>query len=164
MSLWVISGVAGSGKTSLGKRLAARLACPFLDADDFHPPANIVKLRSGAALDEEDRGAWLDGLCAGIAALGSREAVLAFPGLKQAHRIRVLQVRPDARFIFLRADLPLIEQRLRQRGGFFPAVLAESQFQDWEPDPKALELDAARSLDALEVQVYAWARPDTTGF
>lgn len=159
MAVWVISGVAGSGKTSLGRRLSARLGCVFLDADDFHTDANRGKMAAGEALDEGDREAWLLALCAAVAALGGAEAVLAFPGLRASHRMRLRRCAPDVRFAWLKADLELVTGRLRRRGGFFPPALAASQFRDWETDPEALVLDARLPLDVLETQALAWMRP-----
>jgi carbohydrate kinase (thermoresistant glucokinase family) len=159
MAVWVISGVAGSGKTSLGKRLGSRVGCVFMDADDFHTDANRDKMRAGKPLNEDDREAWLQALCAGVAALGGAELVLAFPGLREAHRMRLKRAAPDVHFAWLQADLDLVARRLARRGGFFPPALAASQFQDWEADPEALVLDARLPLDALETQALAWMRP-----
>ena len=159
MAVWVISGVAGSGKTSLARRLGARLGCTFLDSDDFHTPANKAKMRAGQALDEADREVWLRALTQAVAAVGSAELVLAFPALREAHRQRLRKATPEIHFAWLRADLGLVEERLRQRGGFFPPALAASQFQVWEPDPDAYVLDARQPLEALEAQALAWMRP-----
>jgi 6-phosphogluconate dehydrogenase len=163
MPLWIISGVSGSGKSSLARLLSQRLQAPCLDADDYHPPANIAKMRAGQPLDEADREAWLAGLAKAVAALEGREAVLAFPGLKAAHRDQLRQAAGDARFAFLEVGQALAQDRLRQRGGFFPPELAASQFAALEADPGAYPLDGAQSLDALLEQALAWAQPGSCG-
>ena len=62
----LVMGVSGSGKTTVGKLLATRLGCRFYDADDFHPPANIDKMKAGRPLDDDDRRPWLEAMAAAI--------------------------------------------------------------------------------------------------
>jgi gluconokinase len=162
MAVWVIGGVAGSGKTTLGKRLAERLGCSFLDADDFHPPANLRKMASGQPLEESDREAWLEALSNAVQALGNADAVVAFPALKRAHRERFRKAAPAARFLWLRADLSLVQRRLAQRGGFFPYELAASQFAACEADPAAEVLDAGLPLEELVEKAWNWSHPDSS--
>jgi len=134
----IIFGVSGAGKTTVGKLLAHELDWDFIEADDFHPPANIEKMRSGHPLTDQDRWPWLDclrnviqqSLCAG------ENAVLACSALKRDYRDR-LRVSVEVTFVFLRGEYALIEKRLRNRHGhFMKEALLQSQFDDLEePQP-----------------------------
>jgi gluconokinase len=134
----IILGVSGAGKTTVGKLLARQLGWQFLEADDFHPAANIEKMRSGRPLTDKDRWPWLERLREQITrSLAAKEnTVLACSALKRAYRER-LRVSDDIKFVFLRGDYAFIEDQLRQRRGHFmnPALL-RSQFADLEqPGP-----------------------------
>lgn len=159
MPTWIISGVSGSGKTSLAQALAERMHAVFLDADEFHPQANINKMRAGQALDECDRELWLRGIEGALRPLRGKAVVLAFPGLKAAHRERVRQATDTAYFAYLKVDLATTQQRLRKRGGYFPPELAPSQFDILEPDEGAWVLDGSQPLDQVLAQALAWAMP-----
>jgi gluconokinase len=134
----IVIGVSGAGKTTIGKLLAEQLGWKFYEADDFHPHANIEKMRSGHPLTDEDRWPWLDKLRDQITlSLAAKDsAVLACSALKRAYRDR-LRVSDDVRFVFLRGDYALIENQLRRRRGhFMNPVLLRSQFADLEePGP-----------------------------
>lgn len=158
MPVWIVSGVAASGKSSLARALAGHLGLPCLDADAFHPPANLEKMRSGRPLDEADREVWLAGLEAALRDRRGTDLVLAFPGLRRSHRERVAAAAGDARFIRLDIDLATAEARLRARGGHFPAALAASQFQALEPDPGLAVLDGRQPPAALLEAALAWVR------
>jgi gluconokinase len=105
----IIFGVSGAGKTTVGKLLACERGCPFIEADDFHPAANIEKMRNGLPLTDEDRWPWLDCLRKQIEQLLSTEenAVLACSALKRAYRER-LRVSDEVKFVFLRGDYALV--------------------------------------------------------
>lgn len=158
MPVWIICGVAGSGKSSLAQALAPRLGALCLDADDFHPPANIEKMRSQRPLNEADREAWLAGLEAALRERAGQPVVLAFPGLKAAHRRRLREAADGPRFAFLEVDLDTAQQRLRRRGGFFPPALAASQFEALERDAEATVLDGCLNPAELLYQAVAWAK------
>jgi gluconokinase len=134
----IIFGVSGAGKTTVGTLLARELGWRFIEADDFHPAANIEKMRSGRPLTDKDRWPWLERLREQITrSLAAKEnTVLACSALKRAYRER-LRVSDDIKFVFLRGDYAFIEDQLRQRRGHFmnPALL-RSQFADLEqPGP-----------------------------
>ena len=141
----VITGVAGSGKTTVGKLLAHDLGWPFHEGDDYHPAANVEKLRRGEALTDTDRQPWLDALRAVIqsAVENGEQAVLACSALKRRYREH-LRVNEQVVFVHLAATPELIEHRLQQRKGHFmnPSLL-KSQFATLETAQDELSLDAS---------------------
>lgn len=141
----VVMGVSGSGKTTIGKQLAARLGCEFLDGDDFHPPANVRKMAAGTPLTDEDRSPWLKSLNEKL--LGRRDAVLACSALKASYRSVLAQGLTDYRFVHLRGSIELIRARLAERQHrYMPASLLESQFATLEPPRDAIEVDIGDSV------------------
>lgn len=143
----VVMGVAGSGKTRIGTMLAGQLGWPFLDADDFHPPANIAKMAAGIPLDDADRIPWLEAIHAKLTKI--ENAVLACSALKERYRQR-LGAGLDVRFVYLRATRELIAARLRERRGhFFAPELIESQFEALEEPGDALVVDAAQAAATI---------------
>ncbi|MER7899699.1 gluconokinase [Streptomyces sp. NPDC096046] len=136
----VVMGVAGTGKTTIGPLLAARLGVPYAEGDDFHPPANIAKMSAGTALTDEDRLPWLDAIGAwahGRAGLGG---VVGCSALKRSYRDRLRAAAPGVVFVHLTGDRALIEDRMSHRQGhFMPTALLDSQFATLQP----LEADEA---------------------
>jgi gluconokinase len=151
-------GVSGSGKTTVGRALAARLRWRFADGDEFHPAANIGKMRAGIALSDDDRGPWLDAIAAWIRerrAQGER-CVVACSALKRAYRTRIAAGRDDVRFAYLDGSYDTIAARMRERAGhYMPLALLRSQFETLEmpPAPEALavsiEQPPERIVDAI---------------
>jgi gluconokinase len=141
----VLMGVTGVGKTTIGRILAQDQGWPFLDADDFHPPANVAKMRAGIPLNDVDRDPWLAALRFEIDGRLSRgdSAVLACSALKQAYRDR-LNASESVRFVHLRGDATLIRERLLARTGHYmdPGLLA-SQFAALEEPKGVLAVDIA---------------------
>jgi len=163
----IVFGVSGAGKTTIGKLLAEELGWQFYEADDFHPRANIEKMRSGLPLTDEDRWPWLERLREQIMrSLAAKEnAVLACSALKRVYREH-LRVSGDVKFVFLRGDYALIERQLRRRRGHFmsPALL-QSQFADLEepqPDEDVLTIDLGRSPQELVDEIKAKLNLRTT--
>jgi len=138
----IVMGVVGAGKTTIGRMLAEQLGWRFADADDFHPPANIDKIRHGIALTDADRQPWLERLRKAIEGWikeGSN-LVLACSALKENYR-QILDVGPAVQFVYLKGTANLIAQRLHSRHGHFAneQILA-SQFADLEePDAAVVE-------------------------
>ena len=145
----IILGVAGSGKTTVGRELAARLGAEwrFVDADAFHPAANIEKMSRGLPLDDADRAPWLAALAAHLDACAARgeEVVLACSALKEAYRRQLARSRAATRFVFLKGDAATLDARLRgRRGHYMKATMLRSQLATLEePAP-----DAALVVDA----------------
>jgi gluconokinase len=138
----VVMGVAGCGKTTIGKLLAARLGCEFLDGDDFHPPENVAKMAAGTPLADEDRWPWLERLNALLRERPS--AVLACSALKQAYRDRLAQGLERCEYVFLHGSFDLIQSRLEERRHrYMPASLLASQFAALEPPVGAIAVDVA---------------------
>ena len=134
----IVFGVSGAGKTTVGKLLARELGWRFIEADDFHPAANVVKMRSGHPLTDEDRCPWLERLRGPInhSLAAGENAVLACSALKRAYR-DLLRVNEEVKFVLLRGDYPLVEKQLRsRRRHFIDPGLLQSQFDDLEePQP-----------------------------
>lgn len=149
----VLMGVAGAGKTTVGRRLSEELRWAFLDGDAVHPPENIAKISSGVPLSDDDRRPWLDALRRLIAEwiAQDRDGVVACSLLKQAHRVAVLTgAASHAKLVYLRASQEVLEARLTTRTGHFAGVaLLNSQLADLEEPRDALVLDASQTPDHL---------------
>jgi gluconokinase len=141
----VLMGVAGSGKTTVGRLLAERTGATFYDADDFHPRANVEKMRRGVPLTDEDREPWLEALRALVASCLERgeRAVLACSALKEEYRER-LHVDERVKLVYLKGDYSLIEERLKnRRGHFMKPDMLDSQFDALEEPRHALQVEVA---------------------
>lgn len=148
----VLMGVSGTGKTTVGKLLAQRLNWPLLDADDFHPPANIEKMRSGIPLTDDDRWPWLDRLNGLLKEKDSHgeSALMACSALKQKYRDRLAAGCSDLRWVYLKGGFELIESRLKVRKGhYMKAGLLESQFAALEEPVDAITADVSADPEAI---------------
>jgi len=154
----VLMGVSGSGKTTIGERVAARLGWHFIDADDHHPAANVAKMSAGIPLEDEDRWPWLDKLNGLLRAEG--DAVLACSALKEAYRQRLLAGVGERRLVFLAGDKALIASRLAARKHrYMPASLLDSQFATLEAPAQAIRVDVSAPVErSVDVIVQALAR------
>ena len=143
-------GVSGVGKTTIGWLLAERLGWPFYDADDFHPAANVAKMRRGEPLTDADRAPWLAALRDLLArhAAEGQPVVLACSGLKAAYR-EVLASDAGLEVVHLYGPPALIQARMAARDHFMPPVLLTSQFEALEPPEDALVLSVEASPDTL---------------
>ena len=153
----VVFGVSGSGKTTIGRLLATRLAWRFVDGDDLHPPGNVAKMRAGIPLTDADRRPWLAKVAAVLDQPG--DAVVACSALRRAYR-ELLRTGRSVRLVYLKADRTLIEQRLARRTGhFFPPALLASQFATLEEpaaEEGALTVNVAAPPAAVVDQVVRW--------
>lgn len=152
----IIMGVSGVGKTTVGAVLAERLGWTFRDADDYHPQANVEKIRHGIPLTDADRLPWLAALRELIRAAGDTGMVLACSALKQSYRDFLRDGRPDVAFVYLKGDRTLIEKRLDGRKDHFagPGIL-ESQLRDLEEPEDALVIDALRDPESIVKEIIA---------
>ena len=151
-SFVIVMGVAGSGKTTVGRALAEHLGWDFYDADDFHPPENIAKMTNGIPLSDSDRVPWLallhDLISTSLAQ--NRPGVLACSALKEHYRQQLLEGNPDVQIVFLRGSYELIWSRLAQRKDHYmkPSML-HSQFETLEEPTNALVLDASKPVNVI---------------
>ena len=148
-------GVSGCGKTTIGRALADAMGWAFLDADDFHPEANVAKMRAGTPLTDDDRWPWLDRLAAEMSAINARgaSAVLGCSALRQAYRDRLARAG-GVRIVYLKGDRATIEPRLAARAGhYMPPSLLTSQFAALEEPANAIVVDirlpAPRQVQAI---------------
>jgi gluconokinase len=151
----VVAGVAGSGKSTVGKLLAGRLGWGFADADAFHPAANVAKMRAGVPLTDADRQPWLAAIGAWIddrVATG-QPAVVTCSALKRAYRDALLDGRDRVAMVFLVITEAQDEERVTTRSGhFFPERLVASQFAELElpaPDERVTDVAAGRPAAQL---------------
>jgi gluconokinase len=140
----VVMGVSGAGKSTIGKLLASRLDCRFLDADEFHPPANVAKMAAGTPLTDEDRWPWLENVSMKLRQ--EKKAVLACSALKESYRQALSTGLADCRFVHLRGSIELIRARLGERKHrYMPASLLESQFATLESPARAIGIDIGQA-------------------
>lgn len=135
----VVAGVAGSGKTTVGKLVADRLNCVFADGDDFHPAVNVAKMHAGIPLTDDDRWPWLQAIVSWMdeRADAGESAVVACSALRRAYRAVLLSARARPRMMFLVIAPDVSAARLDARHGhFFSPDLLDSQFATLEvPQP-----------------------------
>ena len=148
----VVMGVSGSGKTTIGEKLAQRLGWAFIEGDDYHPRENVAKMAAGIPLDDDDRWPWLDRLNERLHT--QRDAIVTCSALKESYRRRLLKGIADARLVYLEGSRELIASRVQTRKHkYMPASLLDSQFQTLEPPREAIRIDVAqpieRSVDAI---------------
>ena len=154
-------GVAGSGKSTVGKLLARSLRLPFCDGDDLHPAANIEKMKAGVALSDEDRQPWLRAIAAWMdeqRAAGT-SAVMACSALKSSYREEIRDGHDDVRLIYLQGPRDLLAARLAARfGHFFSPGLLNTQLATLEeptPDENPLVVDIDHTVNAMVQQIVS---------
>ncbi len=144
----IVMGVSGSGKSTIAEQLSDALGLPFYDADDFHPQANIDKMKHGEALNDADRMPWLSILSEKIAVWnGENGGVLACSALKESYR-QVLSAKVETlKWIYLDGSFEVILHRMQTRQGHFmkPAML-QSQFDALEIPDYALRVAISQSV------------------
>ncbi|MFI5486152.1 gluconokinase [Micromonospora echinaurantiaca] len=151
----VVMGVSGAGKTTVARGIAARTGLTFAEADEFHPPANVERMRAGVPLDDAARQPWLRELAAWMAARAAEgvSTVLACSALRRSYRDVLRQGPPQVEFVHLDGPAEMIRERLSQRAGhYMPASLLESQLATLEqpdPDEAVLVLDVSLTPEEL---------------
>jgi len=161
----LVMGVAGSGKSTLGAALAARLGVAFVDADDLHPPENIAAQAAGRPLTDEMRAPWLEA-CGRVLA-EAPGGVLGCSALKRAYRDRLRAFVPDLALVYPEADRALIEARMAARADhFMPVSLLDSQFATLEPptpDEAPITVSIVPRVDEIvDTLVHRLGRPGAT--
>ncbi|MET8547314.1 gluconokinase [Micromonospora zamorensis] len=168
----VVMGVSGAGKTTVARGISAATGLAFAEADEFHSPANVARMRSGVPLDDTTRWPWLRDIAAWIADRGAegRSTVLACSALKRSYRDVLRQGTLRLDFVHLAGSAEVIRARMaRREGHYMPASLLESQLatlEPAEPDESVLVLDVALTPDALVAAavdglgLHPYRRPD----
>jgi gluconokinase len=147
LTVVVVMGVSGSGKTTVAAMLAGALHCPFLEGDELHPPANVEKMRSGTPLSDADRLPWLRKIAERIDdwRRRSESGVVTCSALKRTYRDILVGDRPNVRLVYLKGSRELIQRRMAARHEhFMPVALLDSQFATLEepaPDEHAVVVD-----------------------
>ena len=158
----VVMGVSAAGKSTVGRSLAEQLGLPFLDADELHPAANVAKMASGTALDDADRGPWLDAVGAELEA-SSTGVVMACSALKRAYRDRLRHAAPSTVFVHLHGSHELLAARAAARADhFMPASLLDSQLTVLEPlagDEAGITVDVAGAPAEIVERAVIGLRP-----
>ncbi|MFI5670613.1 gluconokinase [Streptomyces sp. NPDC051704] len=150
----VVLGVAGAGKSTVGRALAAGLDVPFLEGDDLHPAANIAKMAAGRSLDDADRAPWLRTLSDRIrqSSRSGRRLVVSCSALRRAYRDELRAAAPGVWCLYLALDRDTARARVSRRTGhFMPPALVDSQFEilePLEPDEPGATVDAAGGPEA----------------
>lgn len=152
----IFMGVAGSGKTTVGKLFAQKTGAVFYEGDHFHSPANIAKMRRGVPLTDDDRESWLRALREVIvAALARNElAAMTCSALKEKYREQLQGGDARVQFVFLNGPQKLIEGRLENRvGHYMPPTLLGSQFAILEPPTDALTFSVEKSPEEIVAEL-----------
>ena len=148
----VVMGVSGSGKSTVAAALAGALGGIYLDADDFHPPANVAKMSSGTPLTDDDRRPWLQAVADEIAVQSAkgRLAVVACSALRRRYRDALREAAPDLFFVQLDGSPELLASRIGARTDhFMPPALLASQLEALEP----LEADERGAIVSIDQPV-----------
>ena len=154
--LWIIMGVAGSGKSTIGTMLSQRTGWVFYEGDNFHPPENVEKMSRGIPLNDEDRLPWLLALRDLIDEVLSNQshAIIACSALKAAYRELLQGEHKEIFWVYLKGDYAQIWSRMQQRQGhFMKAQMLRSQFETLEEPEKALTVSIAESPEVIVNQI-----------
>lgn len=160
--IYILMGVSGSGKTTVGQLLAQTLHCGFHDADSFHSEANKAKMHAGVPLTDEDRWPWLAAMRAAIDAARAegRTHVFTCSALRQVYRDRLTPPDGGVTFVFMKGDVSTIGSRLSVRSDhFFNPALLQSQFDTLEEPSDALVLDIRQTPEALVQNILTQCPP-----
>ncbi|MEL7245115.1 MAG: gluconokinase [Cyanobacteria bacterium J06643_5] len=148
----LVMGVSGSGKTSIGEKLAESLGYEFADADDFHPQENIEKMRNGIALSDKDRLPWLQKMQEVIKHHLSENTniVITCSALKESYRQMLLVNHESVKLVYLKGSFELIHKRLKERlNHFMSEKLLKSQFDILEEPLEAFTVDISQPLEVI---------------
>jgi len=159
---FIVMGVSGCGKSSVGEALAKQLGWEYYDADDFHPPENVAKMASGIPLNDSDRAPWLASLHDLISSSlkADRPGVLACSALKERYRRMLLVGNPNVQLVYLKGSYELIWSRMEKRKDHYmkPHML-QSQFNALEEPKSALTVDISMPVDDIVQQIISDLSP-----
>ena len=149
--IYIIMGVSGCGKSTIGMLLAEALGIPFFDGDDYHPEANVNKMANGIALNDKDREGWLQALNKLALEHKSSGAVIACSALKESYRTTLhKELKNEMVFVYLQGSFSEIHARLQERKGhYMPIELLKSQFETLEEPKDAIEVSITHSPKAI---------------
>ena len=154
--IYLIMGVSGSGKSSIGLNLSKKLLVPFYDADDYHNIQNIEKMKKGLALNDSDRKSWLNLLALNMQKWNSEgDAFLACSALKKKYRLK-LSKHNEVTFIFLNGNYDLIKRRLSKRKNhFFLNAMLQNQFKILEKPKNCIEISIDQSIENICLSIIS---------
>lgn len=154
-SVFIIMGVSGTGKSTIGKMLSEALHIPFYDGDDFHPEANVKKMSAGNPLNDDDRRGWLIRLNELAKAHKSKGAIIACSALKKIYRDLLGDgMGSQLTFIHLEGSFELIKSRLESRKGhFMTSTLLQSQFDTLESPKEAIVVSISLRPEEIVSQI-----------
>jgi len=147
----IVIGVSGTGKTTIGKKLAAQLNLPFIDADDFHPISNLEKMKSGFPLNDDDRFPWLNILNKElIKATNEKGIVLGCSALKESYRVLLSKnMNQKIHWVILQGDQKMIQERMMNRNHYFKPEMLQSQFDTWEVPNYGYKINIKKSPEDI---------------
>jgi gluconokinase len=151
----ILMGVSGSGKTTIGQKLAHDLGWEFVEGDDYHPKSNIEKMARGEPLDDKDRSPWLAELRRIITAQmeARQNAIIACSALKTSYRDE-LKVAPEVKIVYLKGSASLLKTRLENRKGhYMKSNMLRSQLEALEEPTDALTIDVTGTVDGIVTQI-----------
>ena len=160
---FIIMGVSGCGKSTVGQALANALNCPFYDGDDFHPPENVTKMASGTRLNDDDRAPWLAALHDLLLdhAQKGETAVLACSALKKKYRVQLRAGNDQLVFVYLQGDFDLIWQRMQARPNhYMKAEMLQSQFDTLEVPDEQEAIMVSITMPVKEIVANILSQPD----
>jgi len=154
-NVFIIMGVSGSGKSTIGKLLAATLELPFFDGDDYHPPENVKKMAAGTPLNDTDRMGWLERLNILICDNLHSGAIIACSALKETYRSRLMHgVREKINLVYLEGSFEEVLDRIgKRKGHFMPPTLLRSQFAVLEPPKQAITISIQNSPSSIVTEI-----------
>lgn len=153
--LILVMGVSGCGKSTIALQLCKELNIPFIEADDFHPEANILKMKNGQPLDDHDREPWLQNLAKELLQNEKKGAVLACSALKEKYRTTLNSlISQPLQIIYLEGSFELIKNRIEQRAGhFMSSQLLQSQFDTLETPNNAWTFNIENDPKTIHLQI-----------
>ncbi|WP_439937046.1 gluconokinase [Nocardia sp. N13] len=154
----VFMGVSGSGKSTVARAVQQELGWEYAEGDDFHPPANVAKMRQGTPLTDADRWGWLESLAGWTAERDAKgePTIIACSALRRAYRDVLRRGGEGTFFVHCTGDKHMILERMSAREHFMPPSLLESQLdilEPLEPDEQGMDVDPALAVDLIVAQV-----------